>query len=38
VVVKGDASIQNDKVIEVLDAMRRLNIGQLRLATNRLVK
>lgn len=38
VVVKGDASIQYYKVIEVLDVMKRLNISQLGLATSRLVK
>jgi biopolymer transport protein ExbD len=38
VVVKGDASIQYHKVIEVLDIMKRLQIGQLGLVTDRLVK
>jgi biopolymer transport protein ExbD len=38
VVVKGDASIQYYKVIEVLDVMKRLQIGQLGLVTDRLVK
>ena len=38
VVVKGDSSIQYYKVIEVLDVMKRLQIGQLGLVTDRLVK
>lgn len=38
VVVKGDASIQYYKVIEVLDVMKRLQITQLGLVTDRLVK
>jgi len=38
VVVKGDASIQYYRVIEVLDVMKRLQIGQLGLVTDRLVK
>jgi biopolymer transport protein ExbD len=38
VVVKGDANVQYHKVIEVLDVMKRLQIGQLGLVTDRLVK
>jgi len=38
VVVKGDASVQYYKVIEVLDVMKRLQITQLGLVTDRLVK
>jgi len=38
VVIKGDAKIQYDKVIEVLDLMGRLDITQLGLVTQRLVK
>jgi biopolymer transport protein ExbD len=38
VVVKGDASIQYYRVIEVLDVMKRLQINQLGLVTQRLVK
>lgn len=38
VVVKGDASVQYSKVIEVLDVMKRLQIAQLGLVTDRLVK
>jgi len=38
VVVKGDASIQYYKVIEVLDVMKRLQISQLGLVTDRLVR
>lgn len=38
VVVKGDASVQYQKVIEVLDVMKRLQIAQLGLVTDRLVK
>jgi len=38
VVVKGDASIQYYKVIEVLDVMKRLQITQLGLVTDRLVR
>ena len=38
VVVKGDASIQYAKVIEVLDVMKRLQINQLGLVTEQLVK
>jgi biopolymer transport protein ExbD len=38
VVVKGDATVQYHKVIEVLDVMKRLQIAQLGLVTDRLVK
>lgn len=38
VVVKGDAQIQYQKVIEVLDVMKRLQISQLGLVTQALVK
>jgi len=38
VVVKGDASIQYDRVIEVLDIIKRLEISQVGLVTQRLVK
>jgi biopolymer transport protein ExbD len=38
VVVKGDATVQYLKVIEVLDVMKRLQIAQLGLVTDRLVK
>jgi biopolymer transport protein ExbD len=38
VVVKGDASIQYFRVIEVLDVMKRLQIIQLGLVTERIVK
>jgi biopolymer transport protein ExbD len=38
VVVKGDAQIQYQKVVEVLDVMKRLQISQLGLVTQALVK
>jgi biopolymer transport protein ExbD len=38
VVVKGDARVQYDKVIEVLDLVGRLDITQLGLVTQRLTK
>jgi biopolymer transport protein ExbD len=38
VVVKGDARVQYDKVIEVLDLIGRLDITQLGLVTQRLTK
>jgi len=38
VVIKGDAKIQYDKVVEVLDLMGKLDITQLGLVTQRLVK
>lgn len=38
VVVKGDARIQYERVIEVLDVMKRLQIQELGLVTQRLVK
>ncbi|MEW6514325.1 MAG: biopolymer transporter ExbD [Pseudomonadota bacterium] len=38
VVVKGDAQVQYEKVIEVLDLLGRLEITQLGLVTQKLVK
>ncbi len=38
VIVKGDASIQYQRVIEVLDLLGRLEITQLGLVTQRVVK
>jgi biopolymer transport protein ExbD len=38
VVIKGDAKVQYEKVVEVLDLMGRLDITQLGLVTQRLVK
>lgn len=38
VIVKGDATVQYQKVIEVLDLMGRLDITQLGLVTQRVVK
>ena len=38
VVIKGDAKVQYEKVIEVLDVMGRLDITQLGLVTQRIVK
>jgi biopolymer transport protein ExbD len=38
VVVKGDAKVQYEKVIEVLDLLGRLDITQIGLVTQRLVK
>jgi biopolymer transport protein ExbD len=38
VVIKGDARVQYEKVIDVLDLMGRLDITQLGLVTQRLVK
>jgi len=38
VVVKADASVQYQKVIEVLDVVTRLQITQLGLVTQKLVK
>lgn len=38
VVVKGDAKVQYEKVIDVLDLLGRLEITQLGLVTQRLVK
>ena len=38
VVLKADASIQYEKVIEVLDVVTRLGISQLGLVTQKLVK
>jgi biopolymer transport protein ExbD len=38
VVIKGDARVQYEKVIDVLDLLGRLDITQLGLVTQRLVK
>ncbi|WP_028319101.1 ExbD/TolR family protein [Desulfobulbus elongatus] len=38
VIVKGDAAVQYDSVIAVLDLLQRLEIHQLGLVTSRLVK
>src|SRR5215470_13825137 len=38
VIVKGDATVQYQKIIEVLDLIGRLDITQLGLVTQRLVK
>jgi biopolymer transport protein ExbD len=38
VVVKGDAQVQYEKVVEVLDLLGRLEITQLGLVTQKLVK
>ena len=38
VVIKGDAAVQYDKVVQVLDLLGRLDITQLGLVTQRLVK
>jgi biopolymer transport protein ExbD len=38
VVIKGDAKVQYEKVVDVLDLMGRLDITQLGLVTQRLVK
>jgi biopolymer transport protein ExbD len=38
VVIKGDAKVQYEKVIDVLDLMGKLEITQLGLVTQRLVK
>jgi len=38
VVIKGDAKVHYEKVIDVLDLMGRLEITQLGLVTQRLVK
>jgi biopolymer transport protein ExbD len=38
VVVKGDAQVQYERVVEVLDLLGRLEISQLGLVTQRLVK
>jgi biopolymer transport protein ExbD len=38
VIVKGDASVQYQKVVEVLDLVGRLDITQLGLVTQRVVK
>jgi biopolymer transport protein ExbD len=38
VVIKGDAKVSYEKVVDVLDLMGRLDITQLGLVTQRLVK
>jgi biopolymer transport protein ExbD len=38
VVIKGDAKVHYEKVVDVLDLMGRLDITQLGLVTQRLVK
>jgi len=38
VIIKGDATVQYQKVIDVLDLMGRLDITQLGLVTQRIVK
>jgi biopolymer transport protein ExbD len=38
VIIKGDAAVQYGKVVEVLDLMGRLDITQLGLVTQRIVK
>ena len=38
VVVKGDAAIRYDRVVQVLDMTKRLDIGNLGLVTQQLVK
>jgi biopolymer transport protein ExbD len=38
VVVKGDAKVQYEKVIDILDLLGRLEITQLGLVTQKLVK
>jgi biopolymer transport protein ExbD len=38
VIIKGDASVQYQKVVDVLDLMGRLEITQLGLVTQRVVK
>jgi biopolymer transport protein ExbD len=38
VIIKGDATVQYQKVVDVLDLMGRLDITQLGLVTQRLVK
>jgi biopolymer transport protein ExbD len=38
VVIKGDAKVQYEKVVDVLDLMGRLDITQLGLVTQRIVK
>ncbi|HTW75699.1 MAG TPA: biopolymer transporter ExbD [Steroidobacteraceae bacterium] len=38
VIVKGDSTVQYQKVIDVLDLLGRLNITQLGLVTQRIVK
>jgi biopolymer transport protein ExbD len=38
IIVKGDARVQYDRVIQVLDVMKRLQIQRLGLVTQRIVK
>lgn len=38
VVVKGDANVRYDRVVQVLDVMKQLQISNLGLVTERLVK
>jgi biopolymer transport protein ExbD len=38
IVVKGDAAVQYEKVVEVLDLLGRLDLNQIGLVTQRLVK
>lgn len=38
VVVKGDSAVQYEKVVEVLDLLGRLDLNQIGLVTQRLVK
>jgi len=38
IVVKGDSSVQYEKVVEVLDLLGRLELNQIGLVTQRLVK
>ena len=38
VIIKGDATVQYQKVVDVLDLMGRLEITQLGLVTQRIVK
>lgn len=38
VVVKGDAAVRYDKVVEILDTLKRVNVTSLGLVTDRLVK
>ena len=38
IVVKGDSSVQYEKVVEVLDLLGRLDLNQIGLVTQRLVK
>ncbi|MCY1560878.1 hypothetical protein D9M68_980700 [compost metagenome] len=38
IVVKGDSAVQYEKVVEVLDLLGRLELNQIGLVTQRLVK